>query len=173
MLKYWWIKSDLMKILSWIVLFALVVIVPFGSWYYLRQGLDYRKDALKNLEIKSKLDSTGSMDSLFLGKTTLIVLKKNAEVRKALMPIIDQFNDAYTFQVVSDSAVHAEVMITELSSNELLANKKYAFILVDTSGYIRNYYGQSREDLKNLVEHLAVLLPNPKEPDIKLKNQQK
>jgi len=161
-----------MKILSWIVLFALVVIVPFGSWYYLRQGLDYRKDALKQLEVKAKLDSTGYTDSIFSGKTTLVVLRINEETEAALVPIIDQFKDAYTFQVIADSSVQSNIIAASVPLDSLFIRQNHSFALVDTSGNIRNYYGQTMEDLKNLVEHLAVLLPNPKEPDIKLKNQQ-
>ena len=161
-----------MKILSWIVLFALVVIVPFGSWYYLRQGLDYRKDALKQLAVKSKLDSTAYTDSLFSGKTTLVVLRSNKDVEAALKPIIDQFKDAYTFQVVADSALQTDILTSDVPLDSLFRSHNHSFALVDTAGNIRNYYGQTRTDLKDLVEHLAVLLPNPKEPDIKLKNQQ-
>jgi hypothetical protein len=43
------------------------------------------------------------------------------------------------------------------------------FVLVDTSLNIRNSYSQSDEEIRKLIEHVAIVIPRQKESDIQLK----
>ena len=47
-----------MKYLVGAVVFIMLFVLPLGSWYYLQSGLDYRKDALKELEPKGIFQSS-------------------------------------------------------------------------------------------------------------------
>jgi hypothetical protein len=158
---------DMRKLISWIVLIALLFIIPFGSWYYLKQGLDYRKTALEDLVTKGLLPEMPDSINVFRGKTTLLVFESTND-NDILQPIFAQFKDAYTFQMAGISGNHLLIEVdSSVLDNLKLSGKTFA--LIDTAGNIRNYYTTDREQLKSMVEHLAVILPQPKEKDVKMK----
>lgn len=160
------------KLVTWVVLGLFVVIVPFGSWYYLNQGLKYRKNIITQLKPKDSLDINDQAFAVFKGKTSLIILdtlssessKQNAD------KIYAQYKDSYSFQICSSTLLENSVILPDAVL--ALLNEKYSgksYMLIDTSGKIRNMYGDSDADLKLLVEHLAVILPRPVETDIMMK----
>jgi len=155
------------KWISWLVLIVMLGIVPLGSWYYLKQGLDYRKNALEELKPKSSVEWMGEAASPFAGKTTLWVLDSSA-AEDVLPPVIDQFSDAYTFQLAGHWNGEGVVYIPDSLLN-IYAKSGAVFALVDTAKQIRNYYSGDTAELRKMVEHLAVLLPNVKDKDIKMK----
>lgn len=157
------------KIISWIVLAALVVLVPLGSWIYLKKGLDWRKGVLHELVVKSVIDKSLDTSNVFLSKTSLLVFEESEEIKNALQPIYDQFKDAYTFQVVSQYDYEYNVRVTDGYLDRLIQQDGSTFAIVDTGLQVRNYYTLNNSDLKSMVEHLAVVIPLPKEKDIKLK----
>lgn len=158
------------KLISWIVLAALVIIVPVGSWYYLQQGLDYRRSALKDLAVKDSIQIQDDSLMLFKGKTTLLVLGKDSSVMVHSKIIDDQYGSSFSFQTLSTST---NLGIPQVPDNYIanLIDKfsEYQYLLIDTSMKIRNHYKDSNEDLKRLVEHIAIILPRPVESDIKMK----
>ena len=88
-----------MKHLSTIVLVALIVFFPLASWYYLQTGLDYRKDALKELESKGPFPFIEEVSRVNIeGYTNIIFHDTGLEGKMKL--IHDQFNDSRTFQLV-------------------------------------------------------------------------
>jgi len=157
------------KIISWIVLAALVVLVPLGSWIYLKKGLDWRKGALKELVVKAVIDKSLDSSNVFLSKTSLVVFEYSEEIKNALQPIYDQFKDAYTFQIVSQYDYEYNVKVTDGYVDRLIQRKDNTFAIVDTGLQVRNFYTLKNSDLKSMVEHLAVVIPLPKEKDIKMK----
>ncbi|MBK6785648.1 MAG: hypothetical protein IPG79_19310 [Saprospiraceae bacterium] len=90
------------KLISWIAVGILLIFVPLGSWFYLKQGLDYRKNALEELKPKDNLDSIPDSLNVFKYKTTLLVLKENEKILSSCDLIYDQFKDAFTFQIVGN-----------------------------------------------------------------------
>jgi len=161
-----------MKYLVSAVVFILLFIVPAGSWYYLQSGLDYRKEALKELEPKGAFDADGFDVTQLKGKTTLLQLKPIDD--EVLPAVFDQYGSSETYQ-----------MLTVQSPSELLPNwnviptmvattisSKYnnaGMMLVDTSGMVRNTYLADAEGVKKMIEHTSIILPRVKEMDIKLK----
>lgn len=156
------------KLISWIALVVMLGVLPVGSWYYLKQGLDYRKGALQELLPKQTLDGNDTILAVFKGKTTLWVLD-SAKAQTALSPIKEQFKDAYTYQMAGSWKEHGMIYIPHLVKDSTISNRDYVFALVDTSMHIRNYYTANEQDLKTMVEHLAIILPNAKDKDIKMK----
>lgn len=158
------------KLLSWIVLGLFVVVVPFGSWYYLNQGLSYRKAALAELVVKDSI--THDFDSLNLlsGKTTVLVLTSSQQISSHLDQLFEQFKNTAGFQILSYDST---TTFTKLPPNYLGATKqKYSdsdYILLDTSSYIRNVYKDDTDGIKKMIEHLAIIIPRPKEADINMK----
>jgi hypothetical protein len=159
------------KLISWVVLGVFVVLVPLGSWYYLHQGLKYRKNALQQLQVKDSFDLSDSSNYFLKGKTSLIVLRNpEGNIKDHLEKIESQYGESYSFQICTIDAYTGRVSLDEDFVNELTA--KFAgkdYVLIDTSGKVRNVYTDTPEDLPLLVEHLAIILPRPVEPDIKMK----
>lgn len=159
------------KLISWVVLGIFVVIVPLGSWYYLHQGLQYRKNALHQLKVKDSLDLSDSSNYFLKGKTSLIVLRNpDGLIGEHLSKIESQYGESYSFQICTVSADTGRIGLNQDFVNDLsarFAGKDY--VLIDASGKVRNVYSDTPEDLPLLVEHLAIILPRPVEPDIKMK----
>ncbi len=161
-----------MKYLVSSVVFILIAVVPFGSWYYLQTGLNYRKDALKELEPRGLFSSDGFDNSILKSKTTLLQLKEVDE--KVLPEIFDQYNKSETYQVIAiESPVEPYDNWKTISLED--ANRissKYdnaGFILVDTSMMVRNTYAADMDGVRRMIEHTSIILPRIKEIDIKLK----
>ncbi|MBC7884412.1 MAG: hypothetical protein H7X99_02995 [Saprospiraceae bacterium] len=158
------------KFISWLVLALFVLVVPLGSWYYLKMGLNYRKNALKELIAKDSISVT--MDSLGLlnKKTTLLALHSSKTIEGNLVSIHNQFKNIDGFQIFTFDSIHAFNILPEGYLSGF--RNKYEgkdYILLDTSIHIRNTYSNTEEDVKKLVEHLAIIIPRPKEYDIKMK----
>jgi hypothetical protein len=161
-----------MKYLVSSVVFILIAIVPFGSWYYLQTGLNYRKDALKELEPKGIFSVNGFDNSLLKSKTTLFQLKQVDE--KVLPEIFDQYNKSETYQVVAielPSVPHNnwKIISPELANSISSKYNNAGFILVDTSMMVRNSYPADMDGVRRMIEHTSIVLPRIKEMDIKLK----
>ena len=161
-----------MKYLISSVVFILIAVVPFGSWYYLQTGLNYRKDALKELEPKGIFSTSGFDSSILKSKTTLFQLKP---VNKDVLPeVFDQYSKSNTYQVITTEKP-TESLNNWVTISAEMANKissKYddaGFILVDTSKMVRNSYPADMDGVRRMIEHTSIVLPRIKEMDIKLK----
>jgi hypothetical protein len=158
------------RLLSFIVLAFFVVLVPLGSWYYLREGLNYRKQALSDLIIKDSIRSDVDSLGLLLNKTTVFSLQSLPSGDSTLFKLQDQFQKVENFQIISLDTLAPYLHLPSGYANKFLS--KYAdksFVLVDDKRYVRNAYGSSVEDIKKLVEHIAITIPRVKEADIKMK----
>ena len=154
-----------MKYLKSLVLFAILVLFPLFSWYYLRGGINYRKQALQELQNKTSLPSevqsiyAPTMEdqiTLFnLGGSASSVLKLNEQFGK-----VPEFRNIDLTQT-SDS-------LANIVRQSLGAYQNQAYLLVDDSMRLRRTYVENDEDLKLLVKHIATLLPF----DIKKKDKQ-
>ncbi|MFZ1703694.1 MAG: hypothetical protein WAT79_05075 [Saprospiraceae bacterium] len=153
---------------SWLVIGAFLVVIPLGSWYYLQQGLDYRKNALALLQTKHTLPILPDSLDVFSGKTSLVVLDTNAAVLNAVSLIQDQFKDAYTFQIVGNINQTYTIQIPKEVA-DLFHIGQGQFAIVDTASQVRRYYTDEMAQLKEMVEHLAIVLPKAKDKDIKMK----
>lgn len=161
-----------MKYLVSAVLFILVFVLPIGSWFYLKTGLDFRKEALTSLESKGKVhDALKINGNLLKGKTSLIEVNGIDAEQRALL--FDQFKEAYTFQYLAlnnvgivDSNFMAPLRFDVLDGKY----KDVSFMLVDTALNIRNSYTvREKADLERLVTELSILLPKKAPKDLKLK----
>lgn len=167
-----WVMKGLMKYIVAAAIAMLVIVIPFGSWYYLQTGLNYRKAALRSLEPKGSVGKFWDSNS-FLGHTSLVYFPKGEDLSKELDIILDQYQDAHTFQLVEVNPEQVwysdkSIKLTKINASDQMNTASFA--LVDTAGNIRNYYSHSKEDLRQLVEHLAVILPMAKPKDIRMKN---
>jgi len=154
------------------LVFSLVCIVPFGSWYYLQSGLNYRKEALKELEPKGEFMVSGFDNSILKSKTTLIQV---LPVEKDVLPeIFDQYQKSETYQVITSAQPSEEfdnwIQITKSTAAEISkAYNNTAFIIVDTAMMVRNTYPANMDGVRKMIEHTSIVLPRIKEIDIKMK----
>ncbi len=163
-----------MKYLVSVVVFIMLFVLPLGSWYYLQSGLDYRKDALKELEPKGEFFATTIDNSTLQSKTTLMHLKPIDE--NVITEIYGQYGGAQTFQLISIEEAKEEaknwIQIDDFTANSIsAANSNAGFVLVDTSGQLRNTYPADLEGVRRVIEHTAIVLPRIKEMDVKLKGK--
>jgi hypothetical protein len=152
------------KLISWIFLCLMVAVVPFGSWYYLKSGLDFRIDARKSLFPKDSLDL--SLDSLgiFKQKTTIVAMQTD-ETQELNVKLKSQFEKMGDFQLLS---------LKSLPSNQYNSffekYKSEDYLLIDNKGKLRNSYRSDKESIVKLIQHTAITMPKPKDLDIKMQN---
>ena len=166
-----------MKYLIAAAVSLLIIIVPFGSWYYLQTGLNYRKASIEELKPKAELEDITSALEIFQGATSLLYNGNVADdARKEVEVIFEQYQSGLTFQLVeiSNDSIPGDLGSNHIKISDQAFTSAFdntaAFALIDTSGSVRNYYNNTPEDISKLVEHLAIVIPLPKRKDIKMKN---
>lgn len=178
-----------MKYLKTVLVLLLLAGLPIGSWLFLKSGLNWRKDKVSDLKTKdlffnafdfSKKDKD-KLYELMAHRTCVVKIK--GEIEDLDEALIDQFEDAYTFQYISFektvdntkswSSKSAVRFYQPESSNarfDRLKNVNYA--IVDTTGYVRQYYeGSGKQVMNTMVEDIAVILPRKKEKDIAIRKK--
>lgn len=154
-----------MKYLKSFLLFALLVLFPFFSWYYLRGGINYRKQALQELENKTALPS--EVQSIFAPTMEdQITLFNMGGSESSVLKLKEQFGKVPEFRSIDLTQSSDSLAIIVRQSLGTYQNQ--AYLLVDDSMRLRRTYAETDEDLKLLVKHIATLLPF----DIKKKEKQ-
>ena len=86
--------------------------------------------------------------------------------------IRDQFKNTPGFQVVYTNVDDETQWPGSYLKGFFDKYQGSAYMLIDTSGKLRNVYENTDNDLKKLIEHTAIVIPRPVEADIKVKNGQ-
>lgn len=184
------------KFLITLVLF--LFLFPFISWYYLRSGLSWRKDA------QAKMDGTELVldipfidvkgkkhpSSVFSENVSLVsylpceqdtswynlvslLYNHFKETKKANLIFLDSCS---TSGIVIDSSWKKTFIMSCDSTPTLCDQWKESwvegtsFALVDRKRVIRSYYPVgNREEKKLLLEHMALLLPGERTEKVELK----
>ncbi|HOY15130.1 MAG TPA: hypothetical protein PLY70_18415 [Saprospiraceae bacterium] len=148
-----------MKKIGVFVVFAMLVGFPAISWYYLRGGVNYRKEAFAEMESKGPFDTSGLNKSLLdkiQNHVTIVDLNGSNETAKELL---SQFDKVDEFLFLSNHQVDS----LKLAPEALEAYKKtygnVDYVLVDLEGNVRSTYKDTSKDHKLLVKHVAILLP--------------
>ncbi|MBK7697785.1 MAG: hypothetical protein IPJ39_03220 [Saprospiraceae bacterium] len=158
------------KLVSWIAVILLLCVVPFGSWLYLSKGLNYRKAALSELQVKDSLSISEDSLRILNNKTTVLVLNKEVRIMDILGKINDQFKNSPSFQIMFKDSVGTYSYLPKGYLDErFLSYQGKDFILIDNKLQIRNSYNSDVPAIKKMVEHIAIILPRVKEADIIIK----
>ncbi len=165
-----------MKYIGPSLIFALLFIVPAGSWYYLQSGHNYRKQALEELKPKVEFFVDGYAAPVLKSKTTLFQLLSTD--KDVLTKVFDQYKKSNSYQVIAlEKPKNAQRQWITLSPTDaqLIATKydSAAYILVDTNAVVRNTFSADKEGIRKMIEHTAIILPRVKERDIKLRRNVK
>ncbi len=145
----------------------MIVIIPAVSWMFLRTGVDYRMESLKDLEMKEAFIKTDLLpDSISLNDHVSLICLDAASEKVA--QLYDQFKDAPIFQLISTRPISQKIIdkgnfytlgndyAIKMEEYSKFRNAKYA--LIDGDSNIRRVY-TSDEEIKILVRHIATILP--------------
>lgn len=155
------------KLISYVVLLMMLVIFPFLSWLYLKNGYEYRKQNLQELSGNYPLFIPETLDTglvHILGKTSLVIPSVDTFFTTNLYK---QFKDAPTFQLISDYKAgefqgqpNWILLPDSVFSAFVKLNDIQVAALIDTAAKIRRKYSVDEKDyIKSVVEHTATLLP--------------
>jgi hypothetical protein len=183
-----------MRVLRIIIILLVIIGFPAMSWIYLKSGLKWRVSAQDATEKKSVLadftllggDSIRMTPADLLG-TYYVVGRPADDISIAhLVKIHEQFHarpDFHILMIVQDSLVSQPVDTIGTRTRCILGCEKletllfednYTAAIVDDSLYVRGRYDlTSLEQMRKMVEHLAVVLPIEKREKIELKRGDK
>jgi hypothetical protein len=161
----------------------LLIVFPLVSWLYLDSGLKYRKEIRLELANKGKVALPLSNELGLLEKTTVIhsYSPGNKNIIQKIKRFKNQFDDVEDFQIISllntatlynpeDSIDWKMVSYPDSASyTDLFFSNN--FTLIDTGANIRNYYNAQDTSIRNLIEHIAFILPVKKDLDIELRRK--
>jgi hypothetical protein len=158
------------KLVSWVAVVLLLLVVPLGSWFYLNKGLNYRKSALAELIPKDSIDISKDTLKMLAGKTSIVVLKSDNKTELFLADIKQQFKNTPKFQIIYRDSIYGSTFLPKdyLTIN-FLPYTKQTFVLIDEKLRIRNSYTNEVDQVRKMVEHIAITIPRPKESDIEMK----
>ena len=170
------------------IILAILIVFPLISYYYLSEGTNYRKTALTELKDSIKINqfSLTTSNSIILNNDSLLnkvvlfslVNHYNESEKSNLENLFNKFKDRSDFCLVSIqnesnnlniksepnganfySILKSETEIDSLS-NVWVKTKSPAIFVVDIKNNIRKTYkDHSLESFKNVLKHIAILLP--------------
>ena len=184
------------KTIQLIAISIILLALPAASWYFLKSGLDYRKESMsklgqygtlpqQNLEVLGKAGL--STDDL-QGMTVLVQDLESDADTTLTMKLFRQFEKRADMRFIVTE--HSQLKKEAIKKDNLWLfrrgeNKKGFFrsigledenqdkvALIDREGNVRNFYALSDEfELKQLVEHTAFILPVEETAKPELKRQ--
>lgn len=158
------------KLVSWVAVVLLLLVVPLGSWFYLNKGLNYRKGALAELIPKDSIAISKDTLKMLTGKTSVVVLKTDNKTEQFLADIQEQFKNTPHFQIIyRDSIPGNSFLPKDYLKINFLPYENQNFVLIDEKLRIRNSYTSELDQVRKMVEHIAITIPRPKESDIEMK----
>lgn len=163
-----------------LMLLLLLVVLPLGSYIYLKKGYSYRKTIMKELSQHTPLKDTIRLNEgeilKFRNHCTVVDINgTNEDVKNIYL----QFKEAKGFQLVSgNDPKEVKTVFAKVSEgNDQIFKESYksidsaslarlkvsyadkSFIIIDSLNNVRYQYGQSLDDKQRLVAHITSLLP--------------
>lgn len=172
------------KIIQLIAISIILLALPAASWYFLKSGLDYRKESLNKLGdygtlTQMDLDVKGknALSVSDLEGNTILVQNLDTQADTTLtMKLFRQFEKRADMKFIVTA--HPQLKIETVRKDNLWQlekgkgtneffksigleeDNKVKVALIDREGIIKNYYSLSDEsELRQLVEHTAFILP--------------
>ena len=171
-----------------------------GSWFYLKSGFKYRKEAFAELGNFGKAEQVkfiypnGSVFTTDTNHVVLILLDKTDEATfdnfAKIIKAYSQRNDVSSLKIVSDSTWSfpgqkgiqpMHISDSTLSSfndikTKITNNKQHDIntILINSKSVVVNGYDINiKDEMAHLIKHVSILLPGNKKVDVPSKIPQK
>ena len=167
-----------MKYLIASAVVLMLIGAPIGSYFYLKSGLKYRLESQEQLAPKEVSQAVSSaIEQVRTEKTAALIHtasdNKESDI-KLMMEIDDRIVDRDHFELISfsDPASFGKVRdIRFIDDPNQFGAYDQRFVLVDSAGVVRNTYTADDDISKELIRHLAVVIPLPKHRDIRLRRE--
>jgi len=174
------------KVVITVVLFSLLVVFPAVSWYYLRGGLDYRKNSMKEMIVIGDLNTPSNSllskriksDSAHVA--LLYKLSKGEVVSKHFLDIANAYISREDVRCILVSQIDTIARIPKTKLEYLVLDsieyKQYdqlldslkpnmKVVLLNRRGkLIRGYDVESKDERAFLIKHTSILLPGGRAP---------
>lgn len=157
---------------------AMLIIAPFGSFFYLKSGLKYRLESMAQLEPKIIDESKQEVVKQVLQPQMAALLHLGGDTDAKGIDLLKQVDDRIVdrdnfeiFTNASKSNFKATAQIQYIDSELVESLKENQFMLFDTSATLRYVYDYGPDHAKLMIRHLAVVIPVPKSREIKLKRE--
>ena len=170
---------------SMVLLGLLLVVLPLGSFLYLKAGVNYRLTSLSELEPLGTSEAFGLTASTEKSPVVYLLYPTPASLKDSVAITVEKVHEAFThepavvfvgigkssFQIIKDVPQSRQIPRTEDNVHAFKAlTKKSSFcdnvpfehqgILVDREGMVRRCYDlHSGPDVTRMVEHLTILVP--------------
>lgn len=163
------------------IAFLLLIVLPAGSYLYLKKGFSYRKQSIVEMTPIDSLDWSVyttrhglGQDGDLMEKIVIAVFIKNTPDLKDKAPTIKALHDQFgARQEVKFALVNSgDAGVTHFTEREILDDiyvldgyrdqqvHQENLTLIDQQGRVRGYYNiNERTEMQKLVRHIAVLLP--------------
>ena len=167
-----------MKYLIASAVVLMLIGAPLGSYFYLKSGLKYRLESQEQLAPKEVAqDVLSSIEKVRTSKTAALIHtasdNREADI-KLLMEIDDRIVDRDHFEILTFSNETLFTTVRDIrfvNDSSLFDSYDQRFVLVDSAGVVRNTYSAEEDISKELIRHLAVVIPLPKHRDIRLRRE--
>lgn len=188
------------KTIRILFLTMMVVVFPLISWLYLREGIDFRKNALNEMEPIANLENLAfpvfevevggkvdfpapyyviveldKSDSLISNSLTGISTQLGQVPSVVLIAIIDKSNPAFQFSdswVLIDRNDPLAVQLKSATAELPEYTFGKAVYLIDSKRQLRNIYNLTdMEQMRDFAVHAGVLLPIKNQKDLVFKRK--
>lgn len=173
-----------MKYFLGIIVCLIIFGLPAGSYYYLDKGYNYRMTALKEIEPKGIIQDVkvvgAEQENLHqvLNKQTSLIYHGalNQENREVIDRVFEKYGERDLFQIFGLHKDSSTLNRVDLWQEFVVADEDILFdsedmILVDTSYQIRSRYMFEEQDIKDMVKHVAIVIPLPTRKTVRLKRE--
>ncbi len=157
---------------------AMLIGAPLGSYFYLKSGLKYRLESQEQLKEKEVSAATSQAIERVRTPATAALIHASSDPRPVdidlLKEIDERIVDRDHFEIITrlDKNIFDSFRdIRFITSDSLFTTTAERFILVDSAGVVRNTYMADDDISKELIRHLAVVIPLPKHRDIRLRRE--
>ena len=158
-----------------LVVVLVLIVAPIGSFFFLRNGIQYRIDSLDQLApkvIDSQLQGVIKLSAPFNGNARLIHIpgEQVNEELQILQRLDEKIVDRERFDIISlmDEPEQFEDHNISFNSSNHFVRFDEQFVLIDTSEIVRGVYPFEKGLEKVLIRHLSVVIPIPKRKSITL-----
>ena len=114
---------------------------------------------MDQLSSKAELDRSSLDSATMVGITGKIVLFNLKGSKEAINRINDQFKESTDFLILSGESGNDILLSNQEVEGLRNSFPNKAYVLVDNEGKVRRTYSETESEMKQLVVHIATLIP--------------